>query len=454
MQARVRARRLELPDANTLDPLYNSPLGKLPDGVMGRVVANLDRQSAVNLAKTNAAWNKPLTTLGCGFDTTDPPSNCQGSVDYDPKTINHALMCAVHKSKALSLPGMPGLTADPYLHLTVRSDKVDEVNAYKPLRCFVESGFPLDVKLIYTEYDLRSFIAVEGVTQMCVTHDAKHVVLASTSNNDYNDYITVWELDTGRKKQSFTHQGKVYSMCSIPDGNVVTSSNSKLFVWNPETGQLAHTLPTAAYVMHVTPDGAHLVAEGFRRVSVWQLSDYTYKDTIGSDANILNICATNAHVVINRGKWGVLVFTLHNGTVLTGSLGSNVSNMCATPDGAHVITFTPTHARVFKLRDGWILREDSGVILWNGENADVDRLCEQFWVTPDGAHLLMRSAHGLSMWRLDTAEKVRTFKVGDVMCEPAGGAHIVTFSTDHCTVRKWPLFPPRVAGVLPSFLMK
>ena len=239
-------------------------------------------------------------------------------------------------------------------------------------------------------------------------------------------------------------------MCSIPDGNVMTSSNSKLLLWNPETGQLAHTLPTAAYVMHVTPDGAHLVAGGLRTVSVWQLSDYTYKHTIARDANILNLCATNAHVVINCNDYAY-VYKLDNGRQLHGFLGSNVSNVCATP-GAHVITFTPTHARVFELRDGWFLSEENGVILWNGENADVDRLCEQFWVTPDGAHLLMRSPHGLSMWRLDTAEKVRTFKVGDVMCEPAGGAHIVTFSTDDCTVRKWPLFPSRVAGVLPSVL--
>ena len=112
----------EVPAANTPDPLYNSPLGKLPDGVMGRVVANLDRQSAINLAEANDSWNKPLKTLGCGFDQAEAPSECQKDVDYDPDTINHALLCAVHKSNECVEPAR-----------------------YARFDC--GSGFPLDVTL-------------------------------------------------------------------------------------------------------------------------------------------------------------------------------------------------------------------------------------------------------------------------------------------------------------------
>ena len=97
----MRGRRRSVSD-------FKFPLGDLPEDLVGRVAATLDRKSAVDLANTNASWSKPLKTLGCGFYKAEAPQGCERNVTHDRQLLNRALLCAVHNSKAKSLPGMPG----------------------------------------------------------------------------------------------------------------------------------------------------------------------------------------------------------------------------------------------------------------------------------------------------------------------------------------------------------
>lgn len=72
----------------------NSHLDEMPVDLLGRVVANLERQSAVNLAETNESWKTPLKTLRCKFYETDPPpeESCKRGVYFEESTINRALL--------------------------------------------------------------------------------------------------------------------------------------------------------------------------------------------------------------------------------------------------------------------------------------------------------------------------------------------------------------------------
>ncbi len=108
-------------------------ISALPNELIAKVAGYLDERGKRALASTNKVWSRPLHRLEClGSGTLDVPK-CIQRVDYHKDTVKVALMCAVHYSAAISLPGHP--TEFPYLHLSVHIDLVKECNAEGALIC-------------------------------------------------------------------------------------------------------------------------------------------------------------------------------------------------------------------------------------------------------------------------------------------------------------------------------
>ena len=421
---------------------------------MGRVAATLDRKSAVDLANTNASWSKPLKTLGCGFYKTEAPQGCEKNVTYYSRRhewLNHALLCAVHNSKAKSLPGMPGRTAEPYLHLTMDSDEVDDANTHKPLRCFIESGFPLELTVLYKKRDLRTFECARNIDLMCATIDSKCVVLKPYRANvvvvledsgrrimlensenvtamcvtPENTIVTgatdgvvrVWSMNGVHLRSFKAHEGVINAVCVSSNGNIVTASRNVCCVWGDQNAVVCkYTGDRAVFSVCVTNNGKRLVVGCYGMAYVCHLK----KDKPIVPYKTLNIPL----------KW--------------------VSSVCVTPDDKHVVTASSDDykARVWNMDSD----ENEPMLTLNPNEALLTSVC----VTLDGKHVVTSSEKSAHLWRLADGALVTTIDHGNVVltahnlvCVTA--AHVVTCSQqiNQSKVRKWPV-SHSVVGVEPT----
>tara|TARA_B100000524_G_scaffold340794_1_gene234252 strand:- start:768 stop:2234 length:1467 start_codon:yes stop_codon:yes gene_type:complete len=433
----------------------------LPNDILRQIFAKLDRKSLVNLAESKTSWAKPLTAPGCGFDDPIPPDKCNKNVNYDDETINHALLCAVHNSNALSLPVVPGRTAEPYLHLTVSSDQVTHANANGPLRCFVDSGFPLEVTLTYRSQDLLTMEHTNSVESVCVTPDGAHVITASMDSASADSNAHVWDLQNGTYLRTLMgHNQSVKSVCVTPDGKraVTGSYEGVACVWILENGALERALKTNSGPIHHVCATDTVVVTGsiddYRMVNsarVWKLHTGESYITLNF---VDSLCLTpdGAHVVTigyEMGQNRLIVTNLQDGNRLRSfNVNSHSRTICVTPDGTLAVSMWFNRVNVYDLQNGALLRGFA-----------VGRLNTNMCVTPDGNHLVTAS----SMWNLHTGACLCTIedlddqndRRGDGFNYMAGvcltpGTNPMVISAKSYKLRAWPIV--KVAGVTPSVL--
>ena len=160
----------------------------------------------------------------------------------------------------------------------------------------------------------------------------------------------------------------------------------------------------------MTPDGKHVVT-GSRdhTASIWLLS-------------------TGKHVRSLQGQ---------NGHFLKGNHRGEVTSVCVTPDGKHVVTGQYSAAGGSATAHIWLLSKGTYVGTLEGHSSGVLSVC----VTPDGKHVVTGSWDNTArIWLLSDGSHVRTLQghtsVVTSVCVTPDGKHVVTGSWDK-TARIW-----------------
>ena len=110
-------------------------------------------------------------------------------------------------------------------------------------------------------------------TPFDITPDGKTLVIAPTK---YNNEIELWQLDTGKKLESFggNTPNPVTTLAVTPEGKtLITAQNANLQIWDMQTKKVVKTIPDVKEVKNllISPDSQILISNG-KSLDVWQLS--------------------------------------------------------------------------------------------------------------------------------------------------------------------------------------
>ena len=244
------------------------------------------------------------------------------------------------------------------------------------------------------------------------------------------------------------HNYAVRSVAFSPDGKRIVSggTDSKIRIWNSETGELVHTLREIIKFYRVnsvafSPDGERIVSGGTdSKIRIWNVGtgqvervfqghDYRLNRTgvrsvaFSPDGKRIVSGGGDATTRIWNAKTGELVHTLRERET-----GEDVCSVAFSPDGKHIVS-----------------GGGDGMRIWNAETGNlVARSSRGFSTTmrsvafsPDGKRVVSGdSDNTIRLWRSETGEFVRKLEgfldVSSVAFSP-DGRHIVSGSTIHNT---------------------
>ncbi|GAB1544572.1 hypothetical protein NUACC21_72480 [Scytonema sp. NUACC21] len=178
------------------------------------------------------------------------------------------------------------------------------------------------------------------VNFVAISPDGK--ILATGSNK-----IKIWDLQTGDRICTLWHSSAVYGAAISSDGTILASgsSDNKIRVWNPSTGDPLHTLSGhsgAVNSIAMTPDGQLLISgSADKTVKIWHLDSGTILLTLTGhldEVRSVTISPDEETLLSSSDDKTIKIWRLQTGELLQTLSGHSaaVNSLAISPDGQFI----------------------------------------------------------------------------------------------------------------------
>ena len=282
--------------------------------------------------------------------------------------------------------------------------------------------------------------------------DGKRIATGGSDNA-----VRLWDLETGRLIRSLPHEKTIKAIAFSPDGKqvAVSSERSWLRIWNPLTGQVIKTLKDAdssgQNAIVYSNDGTHLLGAAFNKLELIEVSSGKVVREFESDLKHITAAtvSTDGSLIV-AGYYGgdLALWNARSGKLLWSSRKvhkSGVRSVAFTKDGSQIvstsyITSKRDDVKIWDARTGKLARifktkGDSGGVarfspdgkkiaigshggdldIWDFESQTLLRSLPHEAVyaasfSPDGSRIVTGSVKRVTLWDVDTGEKIRSLK--------------------------------------------
>ena len=210
----------------------------------------------------------------------------------------------------------------------------------------------------------------------------------------------VWDVASGRLKDTFHHERGVRYMAFSPDGAILatTSLQGKILLWNVDTGQVQAVLEdttTVGGAMAFSPDGFALAQSTDKGINLWDMVRgeliTALEDSSGHDHSIL-VYSPDGSLLASLSNEGVRLWNLSRGQLMT---TLPVWTAEVPFRYASTVAFTP---------DGSMLATSEGM-LWDLHGGPSGRVSippygdtRAVTFSPDGSQLAIGSSDEVAIW--------------------------------------------------------
>ncbi len=313
----------------------------------------------------------------------------------------------------------------------------------KPLQTLSKSDLVLSVALSPDRETLVSGSA--GSEQALSTSTQKS---RSSSEKDGQDSkIRVWNLESGKLRYTLDTRYPVWSLAISPDGRTLVTSTTNVSpntrplppdersdrgsiqIWNLRKGKLMHTLPKSAddgMFIALSPDGQTLASSANEKIKLWNLQTRQIIRTLDAQASGVNsmVFSEDGQTLASTGFDGKISIWNPNTGDLIRTLDGETGSIGA-------IALTPDGQT---LVSGMANGESGSISTWNLETGKLMQTfnppdaVDKVAISPDGKTIASASSDSragmIRIWNLDTGKLMRTIRAHQSVIDS------LTFSPD------------------------
>jgi WD40 repeat protein len=328
---------------------------------------------------------------------------------------------------------------------------------------------PLTAKKIRT----FSHVSKQPIRTLAFSPDGKTL---ATGHGDNNGGITLWDIKSGKKLQTFAgHAVSASRLCCdgfvdrdevavSPDGKAIASSgyNDIIKLWDTQTGSFLRSLeskshPGSAEKITFSQDGKFLVSVNQPDIVLWEVSTGREIQSITPDPDLLFwgsrtlnqygdlLAISEISTNFDSGKLRIKVLQVPTGQTVCTLIGDYgfPSQIIFSLDKSFLATrHSMSEFAIWEIATGGLLRTiNADYVEGDTDSGDPDPVL----FSPDGRILAIAGTANITLWQVSSGEKIQTinrYHRGWGSClafSPNGQTLAFTENTGTYTIKLWDL---------------